>query len=62
MFGKPPKEVKYGYPMSEKGKKREDIRREAWERAVGELKGVVGDVKVLAEELGRRSGGERMKY
>jgi len=48
--------------MSEKGKKREDIRREAWERAVGELKGVVGDVKVLAEELGRRSGGERMKY
>ncbi|KAI9633827.1 phosphatidylethanolamine-binding protein, partial [Dioszegia hungarica] len=36
-FGKPPKEMRFGYPMSANQKRAEAIREEAWDRAVGGL-------------------------
>lgn len=41
-FGKPPKEVRFGYPMSANQRRTEAIREEAWDRAVG---GLVSDLE-----------------
>lgn len=41
-YGKPPKEMRFGYPMSANQKRTEKIREEAWDRAVG---GLVGELE-----------------
>ncbi|WVQ94933.1 hypothetical protein IAU59_002020 [Kwoniella sp. CBS 9459] len=53
VFGKVPKEVKYGYPMSAKRQRIEEAREEAWERAVSELKGLAEDVGGIVQEAPR---------
>lgn len=52
VYGKPPKEMKFGYPLSAKAAKREEIRQQAWERAVQELGEVVDEAqeRVVEEE------------
>ncbi|WWD19851.1 hypothetical protein CI109_104318 [Kwoniella shandongensis] len=59
VFGKVPKAVRYGYPMSAKRQRIEEAREEVWEKAVAELQGLAGDVEALAEEQGE--GSERIK-
>ncbi|GFZ51030.1 hypothetical protein JCM24511_08788 [Saitozyma sp. JCM 24511] len=46
VYGKPPKEMKYGYPLSAKAVQADEIRREAWDNAVAELESVVGEPRV----------------
>jgi large subunit ribosomal protein L35 len=45
VYGKPPKDMRYGYPMSSKAVRAEAIRREAWDAAVAELEGVAGEME-----------------
>ncbi|WWC72248.1 uncharacterized protein I206_106210 [Kwoniella pini CBS 10737] len=47
VYGKIPKEVKYGYPMSAKRQRKEEAREEAWDRAVVELEGLAEEVQGL---------------
>lgn len=44
VYGKVPKEVKYGYPMKAKLRRKEEIRDQIWEGAMRELEGL-GDVE-----------------
>jgi large subunit ribosomal protein L35 len=46
VYEKPPKELRYGMPLSKKGMERERIREEAWEQALGDIVGENGEVKV----------------
>ncbi|WVW86412.1 hypothetical protein I302_108458 [Kwoniella bestiolae CBS 10118] len=48
VYGKVPKQVRYGYPMSAKRQRKEEAREEAWNDAVRELEGLVSDVEGLA--------------
>lgn len=46
VYEKPPKELRYGMPLSKKSMERERLRGEAWEQALGEIVGENGEVKV----------------
>jgi large subunit ribosomal protein L35 len=46
VYEKPPKELRYGMPLSKKSMERERIREEAWEEALGEIVGENGEVKI----------------
>ncbi|WRT69990.1 uncharacterized protein IL334_006983 [Kwoniella shivajii] len=48
VYGKVPKEVRYGYPMSAKRQRIEEAREEAYGRAVAELEGLAEDVEGLS--------------
>ncbi|KAK6909149.1 hypothetical protein I203_103164 [Kwoniella mangroviensis CBS 8507] len=52
VYGKVPKQVRYGYPMSAKRQRIEEAREDAWNHAVAELKGLVHDVEGLAGSTG----------
>ncbi|KAK8853423.1 hypothetical protein IAR55_004129 [Kwoniella newhampshirensis] len=58
VFGKVPKAVRYGYPMSAKRQRMEEAREEVWERAVAELEGLAGEVEGL---VGERDEPEKIK-
>ncbi|OCF30931.1 hypothetical protein I316_07459 [Kwoniella heveanensis BCC8398] len=60
VFGKVPKEVKYGYPMSAKRQRIEEAREEAWERAVTELKGLAEDVGGIVQDVPGSEGKVRV--
>ncbi|WVR09642.1 hypothetical protein IAU60_006715 [Kwoniella sp. DSM 27419] len=49
-YGKVPKQVKYGYPMSAKQQRKEEIREDAWEQAVAELEGLAAEVEGTPQE------------
>lgn len=44
VYGKVPKEVRYGYPMKARLRRKEEIRDQIWEGAMRELEGL-GDVE-----------------
>lgn len=46
VFEKAPKELKYGMPLSKKGMEREQLREEAWNKALSDIVGDEGEVKV----------------
>jgi large subunit ribosomal protein L35 len=46
VFEKAPKELRYGMPLNKKSMERERIREEAWEKAIGDIVGENGEVKV----------------
>ena len=46
VFEKAPKELRYGMPLNKKSMERERIREEAWEKALGDIVGENGEVKV----------------
>lgn len=46
VFEKAPKELKYGMPLNKKGMEREQIREEAWNKALSDIVGDEGEVKV----------------
>ncbi|WVF67337.1 hypothetical protein IAT40_002089 [Kwoniella sp. CBS 6097] len=60
VFGKVPKEVKYGYPMSAKRQRIEEAREEAWEKAVSELKGLAEDVGGIVQDASGPEGKVRV--
>ncbi|WWC91934.1 uncharacterized protein L201_006886 [Kwoniella dendrophila CBS 6074] len=48
IYGKVPKQVKYGYPMSAKRQTIEEIRENAWNNAVNDLQNLANDVQGLS--------------
>ncbi|WWC64839.1 uncharacterized protein I303_107453 [Kwoniella dejecticola CBS 10117] len=60
VYGKIPKEVKYGYPMSAKRQRKEEAREEAWQKAVAELEGLAENVQGLSRSA-EAEGSEKVK-
>lgn len=46
VFEKPPKELRYGMPLNKKSMEREQLREEAWNRALSDIVGEAGEIKV----------------